>query len=244
MLSLSQAFAQWNGDNGMGSPQDIHGADRAALAESWGGYTDSLCKAGDLCALQYEFAPAYDEPMPEDDRAFILAALGVTLAATFVPFSQSRSKAEKHPSLNWLVTVKVRDRAVVSTDYMQGSAHAPAYNAPSFHPGPDRKRDQYATDKRIRMECETGKACGAFGVSPTSRPISPPSVVDVLACLLLDASVIDAGSFSDWCGEYGYDDDSIKARAMYDGCMATALALRSGLGAKRVEELNELFQDY
>lgn len=82
-ISLSQAFAQWQ-ELAADLPQD----DAPMLAESWNDYTDSLCKDGALCDLQYHYAPAYDEEMPgdgsrfdplSDDREFILDALGVTM---------------------------------------------------------------------------------------------------------------------------------------------------------------------
>jgi hypothetical protein len=85
-ISLSQAFAQWQ-ELAADIPQD----DAPMLAESWNDYTDSLCKDGALCDLQYHYAPAYDEEMPgdgsrfdplSDDREFILDALGVTMRAT------------------------------------------------------------------------------------------------------------------------------------------------------------------
>ena len=67
-----------------------------------------------------------------------LDSLKLTVAAVFVPFSQSRNKAEKSPSLNWRVTVKRDGRDVLTTDYMAGIAHCPGYGvtkAPStFQP--------------------------------------------------------------------------------------------------------------
>lgn len=240
-ISLSQAFAQWQE-----LAADIPKDDGPALAESWNDYTDSLAKDGELCALQYHYAPAYDDPMPgsgscwdalSDDREFILERMGVTLDAVFVPFSQSRNKAEKLPSLNWRVTIKKDGRDVIETDYMQGSGHAPAYNDPSIFPGPQRKRDQHTTTKRIREECETGRHSNGRRL-----PINPPDVADVMHSLLLDASALDSRDFADWCADYGYSDDSISARATYDACIATATKLRAAFGQKTVDELRELFE--
>lgn len=240
-ISLSQAFAQWQ-ELAANIPKN----DGPMLAESWNDYTDSLCKDGELCALQYQYAPAYDDDMPgtgsrwdelSDDRAHVLDAMGVTLSAVFVPWSQSRNKAEKDPSLNWRVTLKKGGRDVIETDYMQGCAHAPAYNDPSVFPGPQRKRDQYTTAKRIREECETGR-------HSTGRrlPLDPPDVVDVLHSLMLDASALDCRDFADWCADFGYSDDSITARGMYDACIATATKLRAAFGEKTLRELAELFE--
>lgn len=61
--------------------------------------------------------------------AATLESLKLTVDAAFVPFSQSRNKAEKSPSLNWRVTVKRDGRDVLTTDYMAGAAHCPGYAA-------------------------------------------------------------------------------------------------------------------
>jgi hypothetical protein len=61
----------------------------------------------------------------------------------------------------------------------------------------------------------------------TPRP-RKPKVADVLHSLFLDASAADY-NFSDWCNEYGYSDDSIKALNMYKACLETATALRKYL---------------
>ena len=50
----------------------------------------------------------------------------------------------------------------------------------------------------------------------TPRPVAP-TVDDVLNSLMLDRMAAYT-SFSDWCAEYGYDDDSIKAFELYRQC--------------------------
>lgn len=247
-ISLSQAFAQWQ-ELAAGLPQD----DAPMLAESWNDYTDSLCKDGQICALQYHYAPAYDEDMPgegsrfdelSDDRAFILDAMGIAMSAHFVPFSQSRNKSEKNPSLNWKVVLKKGDREITTTDYMQGCNHAPAYNAPiTFFNG---KRDEYSTRKAIAAECETGKRARTLSTgSPIftgGDKIEAPDVVDVLHCLLSDSEVINYRGFEDWADDIGFDSDSIKARDTYNACLEAALKLRAALGESTLRDLRELFE--
>lgn len=75
--------------------------------------------------------------------AAALAALGLTVESVFVPFSQSRNKAEKSPSLNWRVTVKRNGRDVLTTDYSAGMGHCPGYKVsapPAGYRAPDRRR--------------------------------------------------------------------------------------------------------
>lgn len=247
-ISLNQAFTQWQK-----LARDIDKDDGPALAESWNDYTDSLAKDGQLCALQYHYCPAYDEPMPaegsrydelSEDRALILEAMGVALACNFVPFSASRNSKGKHPSLNWKVTLSVRGRDIMTTDYSQGSAHCPAYKSPSvFASG---KRDEHTTRLRIAAECETGRAhLAANNWSTLLLPkgaIEGPDVVDVLHSLLLDASAADEGSFENWAASLGYDTDSRTAEATYAACVDTFLKLRAAFGDKTLSELRELFE--
>lgn len=58
-----------------------------------------------------------------------------------------------------------------------------------------------------------------------------PTAEDVLECLLSDsASVENAGSFEDWCSEFGYDQDSRKAESVFRACKDQAAKLRKFLG--------------
>lgn len=246
LISLSQAFANWKELSA-----DIPRDDAPSLAESWNNYTDSLCKDGQLCALQYQYAPAYDDEMPDagtrwdalaGDREFILEAMKVSVSAVFVPFSQSRNKSNKQPSLNWRVTLRKDDRDVIETDYMQGCGHCPAYKNNALK----NSMGSAAHDKCVRQECETGRKVKSFvslGIANAGAPIPPPSVSEVLSSLMLDASALDCRDFADWCGDFGYDADSIKARGMYDACLAIGLKLRAAFGEKALGDLRDLFAD-
>lgn len=52
-----------------------------------------------------------------------------------------------------------------------------------------------------------------------------PTIADVLYSLFSDARAADF-NFADWCDEYGYSDDSLKALNMYKACLETGTALR------------------
>ena len=59
----------------------------------------------------------------------------------------------------------------------------------------------------------------------------PPTVAEVLECLFLDASHYDdCDGFEDWCSDYGYDTDSIKAERIYKAIARQAFALHRLLG--------------
>lgn len=146
----------------------------------------------------------------------------IDLKFQFVPFSQSRNKGNKHPSINWLVTL----REGFTVEYMQGSAHTPAYQKPSTFPN-SQKVDRHTTDRRIHEECETGQVTNRYYGHTTRINLAPPLTKDVMQSLLLDADVLNYAGFEAWATEFGYDPDSIKAQKIYQECLATALKLNA-----------------
>ena len=146
------------------------------------------------------------------NAAQILKELGCTLTTRFIPWSLSRSAEEKTPSLNWNCTLS-RGRHSYSFPYTKGSGHCHAYRNPVRFP--DGRKDEYATKEAIRHECETGKKA------------TPPSLEEVCYSLFMDAY---DGDFEDWCEEYGYSDDSIRAKALYEECRRTHRTLQRMFG--------------
>lgn len=155
------------------------------------------------------------------DPAQILKELGCTLTCRFIPWSLSRSVKEKNPSLNWNCTLR-RGRHSYSFPYSKGSGHCHAYRNPVRFP--DGRKDEYATKEAIRHECETGKKA------------TPPSLEEVCYSLFMDAY---DGDFEDWCSEYGYSDDSIRAKALYEECCRTHRTLQRMFGP-HYDSLKEL----
>ena len=70
-----------------------------------------------------------------------------------------------------------------------------------------------------------------------------PKVADVMHSLILDASAADE-NFHDWCANYGYSDDSIKAMNTYKQCLDIATALRRHIDPDTLRQVRELLQDY
>lgn len=70
-----------------------------------------------------------------------------------------------------------------------------------------------------------------------------PKVADVLHSLIMDASAADE-NFHDWCANYGYSDDSIKAMNAYKACLEVAQALRKHFSPDTLRQVRELLQDY
>lgn len=70
-----------------------------------------------------------------------------------------------------------------------------------------------------------------------------PCAADVIYSLLSDAEACDT-SFSDWCENFGYSNDSIKAFNTYRACEETGHSLRKVFSTKQVAELREALTDY
>jgi len=58
-----------------------------------------------------------------------------------------------------------------------------------------------------------------------------PVLENVLSSLFMDSGAKDI-SFTDWCSEYGFNDDSIKSRKTYDKCIDNYFKLKKALGSK------------
>lgn len=176
----------------------------------------------------------------EYDAAVREIAPDLEYRAEFVPQSKSRNAGDKTPSLNWRVTFSRAGREL-ATDYMQGIGHLPGYKYPTRN---SMERDY------LRRAAENGTYArtpsiadnaSVFGVRGDKIPA--PSMADVLHCLLMDAEVIDAGSFEEWAENFGYDTDSRKAEGIYRACLDTGLKLRSMLGDDLMGQLREALQD-
>lgn len=74
------------------------------------------------------------------------------------------------------------------------------------------------------------------------RKTKKPTVADVLHSLFMDASAAEY-NFSDWCDEYGYSDDSIKALNMYKACLDTATALRKYFSPDQRAAIQSIIQE-
>ena len=176
------------------------------------------------------------------DRENFINSLGLKYKAAFVPFSHSRNKAEKRPSLNWVITLAT-SRQTLQTDYMQGCAHVPEYSQR------ERTADtRWYSDYLVKV-CEQGaylprvtyeRAQGTW----KGQPVPAPLLTDVLYSLAMESDVLEAGTFEQWAGDLGYDTDSRKAEATYRACLDNALKLRVMIGDANLTKLYELFQDY
>lgn len=196
-----------------------------------------------------------DYEQAEQKIADFLEASGWTMECKFVPFSQSRDgfpkeKMRNHRltdlSINWKVTVMCNGNSY-TTDYTQGIGHLPKGLA------------QDAVTKRGRggislndfdrywscLEYDEYPGTGKYnGNVRKAKRLQRPKITDVMFSLVIESDTMNYGSFSEWCDMLGHDDDSIKAKGIYDQCIEVGLFFIRTVGSNGLEELREQFQDY
>ena len=74
-----------------------------------------------------------------------------------------------------------------------------------------------------------------------SFTITQPNIKDVLYAITADADALSE-TFSDWCDNLGYNDDSIKAKKTWTDCRKNANKLQKA--GCNLKNLQEYFQDY
>lgn len=171
------------------------------------------------------------EVSPQERVDALVKELGLTVETVFVPWSASRSKGDKDPSLNWSVTLKRGDRPILTVDYTEGCAYCP-----SFKQGDNTQ----ATWDKIKLECEHGHRYCKYGYGPKIAF----KLSDFLYSIMSDCDAIEYSGFEEWARTMGDNPDSIKAKKAYDACLDTALKMRHALGDANVQRLREAFQDY
>lgn len=110
---------------------------------------------------------------------------------------------------------------------------------------------RYVTQtKRDDWNCDAWRVSFAYPGKPaqefefyTGLGLRAPHVADALHSLILDSSACES-SFSEWCAEYGYSDDSIKARETYDACRANTDKLRQVFTRAQIDALAEALREY
>ena len=75
-----------------------------------------------------------------------------------------------------------------------------------------------------------------------SKPVKP-KIIGVLHSLFMDAQAADQ-NFIDWCADFGYSDDSMKAFSIYKQCCETGLMLRKYFDPKTREVIQAAIEGY
>ncbi|MFZ2992438.1 MAG: hypothetical protein WA061_01870 [Microgenomates group bacterium] len=177
--------------------------------------------------------------MEKDEIRNVLDEMGLSMTTKFVPWSLSRNAGEKYPSLNYKVTLLIRGKEFLTTDYGMGSGHCPSYKR-AF-------KQSYDERQAVLQECESGfESKGTFSSGyflPNKKKPILPDIVDVMYSLTLDSDAVEC-DFEDWCGNYGYEEDSRKAEKIFNECREIGLKLLRVVGSGGLEKLRDLYQDY
>lgn len=123
----------------------------------------------------------------------------------------------------WLVTLK-RDRAEVTVDFYTGiGCTKRKVSEKDLRKLKDGTWEVYVMDRWVSMQ----EAISRARVVP-----APPKSADVLNCMFGSACDED---FSEWCANFGYSDDSIKAKRTYDKCQELERKAKRLLGSHYAE---------
>jgi hypothetical protein len=148
----------------------------------------------------------------------------VTFAVKFI----AATKRDDWECDEWRATF-TKDKVSISFAYFTGTGH--------------RKIPKASAHEAARMRRAYGNTCERQpAYKALFKPVAPDAA-SVLYCLLLDASANNQ-SFLDWCSDFGYDSDSIKAQNTYNECCKTAQELRKVFNHDMQQALQEALQDF
>lgn len=150
-----------------------------------------------------------------------LKEIGFTFEAVYVGKTK---RDENWECFEWRITLKSASETM-EQPYYRGLAHRHMKKGAMPPPKGVNKNTLYYVEWEERNTVPT-----------------PPTAAEVLYSLMLDGEAINE-SFSDWCANYGYDDDSIKALNMYRTCEEIGRKLRKVFTYEQRERLRELAQD-
>ena len=80
-----------------------------------------------------------------------------------------------------------------------------------------------------------------IGNRKNNKPTLPKSA-DVLSSLFTDCT--QGEDFKDWCSNFGFDSDSIKAMKIYEACQVNETKLKNVLSNEVFKQLQIELQDY
>lgn len=79
-------------------------------------------------------------------------------------------------------------------------------------------------------------------INEAFRP-KKPNVSDIMHSILMDSEA-NSMSFNDWCDNFGYDTDSMKALRTYQSCCEEGEMLRKAFTNKQIQAMKIALEDY
>lgn len=177
-----------------------------------------------------------------------LAALGLSADLAFIPSKVSGRKEQ----IAWGGRiVRAGSSAVLDVPcYSQGIAHHPDWGQGWYYA---KQTPEIRARKAACMKsCDTGMRHKVIGSYRADRwyteekgpRLDPPPLRDILYSILSDTDGILDRTFTSWCGDFGMDEDSIKALTVFNACQREAADLAWMFTPNELNALRELFQDY
>lgn len=147
---------------------------------------------------------------------------------------------------HYIVKLFKGDSMILETEYSQGLGHMQGYNEKDYCNYKVKDLVKVMLEKGIELKKHVKlfdyfDCVGKEWFIKLKTQKHELKTADILYSLVVDSDCITCGSFEDWCSNYGYDTDSIKANKIYNDCLQIGLKMNS---AFNLPELQELFQDY
>lgn len=98
------------------------------------------------------------------------------------------------------------------------------------------------SQRRYEAEKPTSEGRLRYLKAELEQPVLP-AAGSVLSSLILDSSAANE-AFLNWCSDFGYSTDSIKARNTYDACCVIAQQLSHVFTKEQIADLQTLLKDY
>jgi hypothetical protein len=162
--------------------------------------------------------------METDKLQTVAESMGISIVCEFVPYRDYTAEDWKaNRMLQWNCRIMRQGySASPNFDYFQGIGHLGI--SPFFARHLHTNRLSIDMEQRLRVTFATGRYADQRDCCMTRTALVPPTLADVLSCLLMDSIAIGY-SFDQFCSEFGYDTDSRKAYDTYNACRDAATRL-------------------
>jgi hypothetical protein len=152
-----------------------------------------------------------------------LKAQGITFAAA----GGYAMKREGWDCDAWMCTFSRQGKADMMLDYYTGVGH---------------RELTRMGELELRRAGKSSQRCFDSIKAQHSKPVAPQAAS--VLCSVLSESQSAEQNFLDWCDDFGYDDDSIKALHIYNACCEQLQKVRAFFTNEEREAMQELLQDY
>mgnify|MGYP003660750055 CR=1 FL=1 len=173
--------------------------------------------------------------------------LGITIESTQ---GSSTTQGDDWNCIKFQVEIKRGGKSVWSGPYYMGLA---CVKLPKREPSlminltRDERNHLYQLQAKPNAKCLPEYMSihnGLFTKLAQSQRVKPDLDTVVNSLLSDGATHFDSESFDDWCSNFGFSNDSIKAEKMWRSCIDTGMALGRAFKREEIDRLREAAQDF